>query len=241
MLRSMASDQGRAAAVVLGAGLGRRLGAREPKAFLTIGGRPILAVAAAGAAAARAVGILVVTCPPGGEDRAREYLAEVRHPAIVVPGGATRQASVALAIEALPRDVELVAVHDAARPFASPELFDLVLAAVDGNETGDRADGAIPIVPIPDTVKRVHDGLVLGTEPRAQLAAAQTPQGFRVEALRDAHARAAEAGLEATDDSQVLEHAGYRVRVIAGDPMNFKITTLLDLARAEAWMGRVDG
>jgi 2-C-methyl-D-erythritol 4-phosphate cytidylyltransferase len=236
----MASDQGRAAAIVLGAGLGRRLGAPEPKAFLTIGGRGILAIAAAGAAAARSVGVLVVTCPPGGEDRAREFLADVRHPAIVVPGGATRQASVALALEALPRDVELVAVHDAARPFASPELFDQVLAAVDGDESGGRADGAIPVVPIPDTVKRVRDGLVLGTEPRG-LAAAQTPQGFRVEALRDAHARAAEAGLEATDDSQVLEHAGYRVRVIAGDPMNFKITTLLDLARAEAWMGRIDG
>jgi 2-C-methyl-D-erythritol 4-phosphate cytidylyltransferase len=240
MLRSMTAD-GRAAAIVLGAGLGRRLGAQEPKAFLTIGGRSILAVAAAGAAAARAVGILVVTCPPGGEDRAREYLADVHHPAIIVAGGATRRESVALALEALPRDAELVAVHDAARPFASPELFDQVIAAVDGGPPGDRADGAIPVVPIPDTVKRVRDGVVLGTEPRAQLAAAQTPQGFRVEALRDAHVRAAEAGLEATDDAQVLEHAGYRVRVIAGDPMNFKITTLLDLARAEAWMGRVDG
>jgi 2-C-methyl-D-erythritol 4-phosphate cytidylyltransferase / 2-C-methyl-D-erythritol 2,4-cyclodiphosphate synthase len=235
------ASQGRAAAVVLGAGLGRRLGAAEPKAFLTIGGRQILAVASAGAAAAQAVGILVVTCPPGAEDRAREYLADVHDSAIVVPGGATRQASVALALDALPGDVELVAVHDAARPFASPELFDQVLAAVDEDGPGPRADGAIPVVPIPDTVKRVRDGIVVGTEARAQLAAAQTPQGFRVEALRDAHARAAEARLEATDDAQVLEHAGYRVRVIAGDPMNFKITTLLDLARAEAWMGRIDG
>jgi 2-C-methyl-D-erythritol 4-phosphate cytidylyltransferase / 2-C-methyl-D-erythritol 2,4-cyclodiphosphate synthase len=119
-------------------------------------------------------------------------------------------------------------VHDGARPFASPGLFTSVLAAVAGG-----ADGAIPIVPVADTIKRVQDGLVVGTEPREELALAQTPQGFRAAALRDAHARAARADLEFTDDAAALEWAGYEVRVVPGDPDNFKVTTLSDFVRAE--------
>jgi 2-C-methyl-D-erythritol 4-phosphate cytidylyltransferase / 2-C-methyl-D-erythritol 2,4-cyclodiphosphate synthase len=129
--------------------------------------------------------------------------------------------------------VEMVAVHDGARPFAPAGLFTSVLAAV-----SDGADGAIPVLRAADTVKRVQDGVVVGTEPREELAMAQTPQGFRVAALRDAHTRAAQAGLEFTDDAAVLEWAGYEVRAVAGDPENFKVTTSSDLARADRQLGR---
>ena len=224
-----------AAAIVLAAGAGRRLGADEPKAFLSIGGRPILAVAAAAAAASGAVDELIVTVPEGFEDRARSCVEGLGIPCTVVPGGDSRQASLRAALGALRDGIELVAVHDAARPFAPPALFASVLEAID-----DETDGAIPVLPIADTVKRVEDGVVVATVPREELALAQTPQAFRLTALRAAHDRAAAAGLEVTDDAQALEAAGCLVRAIPGDPMNVKITTMLDLARAEARMGGGD-
>ncbi len=224
-----------AAAIVLAAGAGRRLGADEPKAFLSIGGRPILAVAAAAAAASGAVDELIVTVPDGFEARARSCVEGLGIPCTVIPGGDSRQASVRAALGAIGAGIELVAVHDAARPFAPPALFVSVLEAVD-----DEADGAIPVLPVADTVKRVLDGLVVTTVPREELALAQTPQAFRADALRAAHDRAAATGLEVTDDAQALEAAGCVVRAIPGDPMNVKITTMLDLARAEARMGGAD-
>lgn len=224
-----------AAAIVLAAGAGRRLGADEPKAFLSIGGRPILAVAAAAAAASDAVDELIVTAPPGFEDRARSCAEGLGIPCSVIPGGVSRQASVREALGALGEGIELVVVHDAARPFAPPALFVSVLEAI-----GDDADGAIPVLPVADTVKRVLDGIVVTTIPRDELALAQTPQAFRLTALRAAHDRAAAAGLEITDDAQALEAAGCLVRAIPGDPMNVKITTMLDLARADARMGGAD-
>ena len=117
--------------------------------------------------------------------------------------------------------------HDAARALATPQLFSTVLGSLEG------WDGVVPVVPVPDTVKRVRDGAVVATERREDLALAQTPQAFSARALRDAHARAAEAGLEFTDDAAALEWAGYRVRTTPGEPHNFKITTVEDLARAE--------
>jgi 2-C-methyl-D-erythritol 4-phosphate cytidylyltransferase len=95
----------------------------------------------------------------------------------------------------------------------------------------------VPVVPVADTVKRVRDGSVVGTEARGELALAQTPQAFRAAPLRDAHARAERDGLDFTDDASAVEWAGYRVRVVPGEPGNFKITSAEDLARAEAARG----
>ena len=223
-----------AAAIVLAAGAGRRLGADEPKAFLTIGGRPILAVAAAAAAASGAIDEMIVTVPDGFEDRARGCVEGLGIPCTVIPGGDSRQASVRVALAAA-GGIELVAVHDAARPFAPPDLFVSVLDAVDAD-----VDGAVPVLPVADTVKRIEGGFIIATVPRDELALAQTPQAFRVTALRDAHDRAAASRLGVTDDAQLLEAVGHRVRAIAGDPMNTKITTMLDLARADARMGGAD-
>ncbi|MGH2629785.1 MAG: 2-C-methyl-D-erythritol 4-phosphate cytidylyltransferase [Actinomycetota bacterium] len=232
----MERDPERVVAVVLAAGAGRRVGASEPKAFLTIGGRPMLAVAAGAAAASPAVGSLVVAAPLGWEDRARECLEGCGKPVTVITGGATRQASVRAALDALAAGTQVVAVHDAARPFAPPDLFSAVI-----DEVEERFPGVVPVVPVTDTVKQVVEGQVLGTLDRERLGLAQTPQAFDVGILREAHERAVSSGAVLTDDASVLEHDGCIVKAIAGDPMNVKITTLLDLAQAEARMGGTDG
>jgi 2-C-methyl-D-erythritol 4-phosphate cytidylyltransferase / 2-C-methyl-D-erythritol 2,4-cyclodiphosphate synthase len=223
----------RSVAIVLAAGAGRRLGEGEPKAFRSIGGRPILSVAAASAAASPAVGELVVAAPEGSLDRARSCVEGLVKPVRVVAGGATRQDSVRESLAELPEGTESVAVHDGARPFAPPELFTAVLSAVAGGATG-----AIPVVAATDTVKRVRNGRVVGTQAREELALAQTPQGFRLEAIRDSLDRAAAAQMDFTDDAAALEWAGYDVVAVAGDPVNFKITSYADLARADRRMAR---
>jgi 2-C-methyl-D-erythritol 4-phosphate cytidylyltransferase len=145
-----------------------------------------------------------------------------------VAGGATRAESVRRGLQAVPTDADVVCVHDAARPFASEELYRAVVAAVRGG-----ADGAVPGVPVTDTVKVVGaqvDGVrpVLATPDRSTLVAVQTPQAFRAAALRAAHA----AADDATDDAALVERAGGRVVVVPGDDRNRKITHPDDLAWA---------
>ncbi len=103
---------------------------------------------------------------------------------------------------------------------------------------GRTADGAVPLIPGPDTLKRVEDGIVLETLDRTRVLAAQTPQAFRRSALEEAHRLAREQGFEGTDDASLLERAGFRVAAVPGEPLNFKITKPEDLARAEAVSGR---
>jgi 2-C-methyl-D-erythritol 4-phosphate cytidylyltransferase len=218
--------------ILLGAGAGRRVGAAEPKALLSIGGRPMLGVAAAAAAASPLVDGLVVTFPPGWEGRARACVEDLGVPADLVEGGDSRQASVGAALAKVPGQVGIVVVHDAARPFASPELFARVAQAV-----ADGADGAVPVLTVTDTVLRVRGEIVEGTEPREELALGQTPQAFRTSVLREAHAKADVAGASFTDDASLLRWAGFEVRAIPGDPANVKITTIADLAHADRRMG----
>jgi 2-C-methyl-D-erythritol 4-phosphate cytidylyltransferase len=222
-----------AAAIILAAGAGRRLGAEIPKSFLEIGDRPMLAVAAGAAAASPAIAAIVVAAPAGFEEAARSCIEGLSVASTVVVGGVTRQASVRAALAVL-EGPEIVAVHDAARPFAPPDLFTDVVRAVAAG-----ADGAIPVVAVTDTVKRLDGLRVVDTVARDDLGLAQTPQAFRVEALRRAHEEATEAGDSVTDDAMLLERVG-EVVALPGDPRNFKITTMLDLARAEARIGAVD-
>jgi 2-C-methyl-D-erythritol 4-phosphate cytidylyltransferase len=219
-----AVEDERVVAIVLAAGAGTRVGAGEPKAFLPVQGRPMLAMAASAAAACVAVESIIVTAPPGFEDQARGCLGSLEKPSTVITGGLRRQDSVRAALASLPTGIEIVLVHDAARPFATTDLFAEVVAAVAAG-----VDCAIPVVPVPDTVKRVRDGVVRNTESREEFVFAQTPQGFKVGALRGAHAAATEAGREFTDDAAVLEWAGYVVRTLPGELENAKITTALDL------------
>ena len=217
-----------AVAVVLAAGDGERLG-RGPKAFLEVGGRSILSMAVAAAAACPEVEEVVVAVPAGFEERARRSVGAAK-PVRVLVGGRSRQESVRLALDAVGSGRPVVVCHDAARPFAAPELFTAVIGALAD------ADGAVPVLPIADTVKRVREGYVESTIAREELRLVQTPQAFAASALRDAHARGADTGTRFTDDAALLEWAGYRVRAVTGEPVNFKITTAEDLARAERYV-----
>jgi 2-C-methyl-D-erythritol 4-phosphate cytidylyltransferase len=145
----------------------------------------------------------------------------------LVPGGATRQESVRRGLEAVDPRTDSVLCHDAARPLATPELLNRVLRGLDG------AEGCVPVVPSPDTVKLVRDGRVTRTIPRAEIGLAQTPQAFAFPVLHESHRRALREGLEATDDAMLVEAAGYRVAAVDGETSNFKITTPEDLRRAE--------
>ncbi|MGA9159458.1 MAG: 2-C-methyl-D-erythritol 4-phosphate cytidylyltransferase [Actinomycetota bacterium] len=220
-----------AVAIVLAAGRGERMDATIPKALMTLGGTPLVARAVERAFAAASVSSVVVVAPRGWEDAVRAALVEASAVDVVVAGGATRQASVWAGLSAVPPEVVRVICHDAARALASPELFERTLEALEG------WDGVVPVLPMVDTVKRVHDGMIEGTEPRGSLAVAQTPQAFTAMALRDAHGRAKRDGFEGTDDAVLLERAGYRVRAIEGERTNLKITTPQDIRVAEVLAG----
>lgn len=225
----------RAAAVVPAAGRGERLGPGAPKALREVGGTPMLVHAVRSLAQARSVDLVVVAAPPSELTDVRSLLSSFDVPAQVevVAGGDTRQQSVYRALAALPDDVDVVLVHDAARPLAPSELADSVVAAVRGG-----ADAVIPVLPVVDTVKRVEpdSDVVVETVDRGVLRAVQTPQGFRRTVLARAHAHA--GTLDATDDAGLVEALGVQVRVVPGHPEAFKVTRPLDLLLAEAVVSR---
>lgn len=218
--------------ILLAAGGGRRLDAERAKALVDLGGRTILATAAAGAAACPGVGRLIVAAPAGLETDARAAIFDEGVPIDVVAGGATRQESVRAALDAV-TDALAVVVHDAARPFATASLFARVVDAIRSG-----ADAAVPVLPVTDTVLRIRDGLVDGSEVREELGFAQTPQAFRTDPLREAHAKAEASGVAFTDDATLVHWAGFEVRTVPGDPSNLKITTPADLAEARR---RIEG
>ena len=197
-------------------GSGQRFG--RMKQFALLAERPVVEWAVAACRPSAAGVVLVLP---------RDAAADVAHGAdVVVEGGATRAESVRLGLAAVPHDAEVIVVHDAARPLASDALFRAVIAAVSSGEAG----GAIPGVPVSDTIKMV-DGThtVTQTLDRSSLVAVQTPQAFGAALLRRAHAE----GGEATDDAALVEALGATVRVVPGDPRNLKITTPADLGTAE--------
>jgi 2-C-methyl-D-erythritol 4-phosphate cytidylyltransferase len=215
----------RAVAVLLGGGRGERLAADRPKAFIEVGGRTLLDRAVQTVEECPEVDRSVVVVPEGWEDRAEKATAGARKAVATVRGGPSRQASVAAALVALPRDADAVVCHDVARPLASPKLFSAVLAAV------DRADGAVPVVAVTDTVKRIRGDVVVETIDRSDLVVVQTPQAFRREALVTAHRTAVRPSGDrsATDDAALLEAAGFQVVTVPGEPTNVKITRTEDL------------
>ncbi len=198
---------------MVAAGSGTRFGG--PKQLMALGAARVIDHAVA---AAQQVSDGVVVVVPPGADWALD-------PAVVVAGGATRSASVRAGLAAVPTDVGIVLVHDAARPLADADLFARVIDAVRAG-----ADGAVPGLPVADTVKEVREGKVVRTLPRDDLVTVQTPQAFRAAALRAAHEREPEG----TDDAAVVEAAGGTVVVVTGTTDNFKITTPEDLERAAA-------
>jgi len=219
------------AALVLAAGRGERLGAGVPKALLSLAGRPLLAHAIEAIAACAAIETIIPVVPEAERARCAALVRaldagpRVREP---VAGGDERQDSMVAGLAALPPGVELVAVHDAARPLVGAAEVERVVAAA------RRHGAALLAVPLRDTLKRVVGGCVVETLPRAACWAAQTPQVFRVELLREAIAKAAADGFQGTDDAQLVERLGVPVHVVEGDPRNLKVTWPADLALAEA-------
>jgi 2-C-methyl-D-erythritol 4-phosphate cytidylyltransferase len=216
-------------AIVVGAGDGRRLGDDRPKAFVGLGDEVMLAHSVRMLDDHPAVDGIVLVVPEGWEEPATLLADDLvaGKVAAAVAGGSTRAASVAAGLAAVPDDADLILVHDAARPFATPELVSRVLEAL------GQADGAVPGVPLTDTVKRVSAGVVVETPDRSQLVAVQTPQGFRADVLRRAHAQTAQvAAAAATDCASLVEATGGSVAVVEGDPANLKVTTPDDLAEA---------
>ncbi|MDQ6649922.1 MAG: 2-C-methyl-D-erythritol 4-phosphate cytidylyltransferase [Actinomycetota bacterium] len=227
---------GRVAAIVPAAGRGERLGPGLPKALRLLGGAPMLVHAVRALSQARLVDVVVVAAPPDDLVSVRELLSshEVGAEVRVVPGGASRQASVARALAELGPDVDVVLVHDAARPLAPSELADAVAAAVQGG-----AEAVVPALRVADTVKRVDaTDRVVETLARDDLRAVQTPQGFRRHVLADAHEAALLDGHDATDDAGLVERLGAAVRVIAGSEEAFKVTRPTDLVLAEVLLAR---
>ncbi|MCC7078175.1 MAG: 2-C-methyl-D-erythritol 4-phosphate cytidylyltransferase [Acidimicrobiia bacterium] len=211
-------------AIVLAAGTGSRAGG-EPKQYRRIGGRTVLS-RALDIFEEAGVPVVVVADDPEGA-RERGGLDSRGHVRAVVAGGARRQDSVAAGLAAVPGTVEIVAVHDAARPFAKAGLLE---AGVDAVRAG--ADAAVPAVEVADTLKAVAaDGSVVETPDRDSLRAAQTPQVFAAAALRDAHAAVT---ADVTDDAAMVEMRGGRVVTVPGDPTNVKLTHAVDLEVAAA-------
>lgn len=222
--------------MVPAAGRGERLGAGVAKALRVVAGEPLLVHALRCLESGTSVLGGVVLCPSGLDADVRRAVraGHLHTDWEVVVGGSTRQESVARGLDLVPAAASVLLVHDAARPCVPPDLVTRVLAAVRAG-----ADGAVPAVPVADTVKRVDaDGRVLGTPDRATLRQVQTPQGFRRSALLAAYAAPAAGSDAVTDDAGLVERAGGRVVVVDGDPRAFKVTGPLDLQLAEALLAR---
>lgn len=214
-------------------GVGTRMGDSRPKQYLTLGGAPILVHTLRALARCKALDGLVVAVPADRVDATRALLARFRVPRLlaVVAGGDERQDSVKLGLEAVPPEVSWVVVHDAVRPFITPEIVERVLAAA-------RVPGAATCGwPVRETVKRVRDKVVEATLSREGLWLTQTPQAFRRALLVEAHEKAVRDSYRATDDAMLIERLGGRVSMVEGQPQNLKITTPDDLKAARAWVG----
>ena len=220
-------------ALIVAAGRGARFGGTLPKQYLALGGTSVLRHAvAAFAAHPRIAGVLVTIRP---EDRALfDHAVSGVSVLAPVPGGAERQDSVRLGLEALAaHKPDRVLIHDGARPFPDAALIDRVIDGL------DRASAAIPGLALGDTIKRVEDGHIVETVDRSQLWRAQTPQGFHFDAILAAHRQM--AGRVLTDDAAVAEAAGIAPLIVAGSEENLKVTTIEDLAAAERLLAAGQG
>jgi 2-C-methyl-D-erythritol 4-phosphate cytidylyltransferase len=222
------------AAVIVAGGVGERFGAPGGKQLAMVCGKPVVAWSAAAFDACERVDHVVLVAHP---ERLEEYAAALPAAKLraSVPGGATRQDSVEAGLEALPDGVDVVAVHDGARPLVTPET---IARALDALSSDRDLAGVVVGHPQFDTVKRVFaENEVGATVDRNGLWAAQTPQVFRLGVLREAYRRAAADGFVGTDDSSLVERIGGRVRMLRGPRENIKVTVPEDLIVVEAVLG----
>ncbi|MFM7651878.1 MAG: 2-C-methyl-D-erythritol 4-phosphate cytidylyltransferase [Vulcanococcus sp.] len=213
------------------AGSGRRMGAERNKLLLPVAGRPVLAWTLEAALATPEIRWIGIVGQPVDQAEIEALVAAATpdRPVVWIQGGDTRQESVSNGLAALPSAAEAVLIHDGARCLVEPALITRCAAAVAGGKA------VIAAAPVTDTIKRVDgDGVIQDTPDRSELWGAQTPQGFPVEQLRQAHARATAEGWSVTDDASLFERLGWPVQVIASSPANIKITTPFDLTVAAA-------
>lgn len=219
------------AAVIVAAGSGLRAGGERPKQYQVIGGKPVIWWSIKAFCSHPRISYVQPVIGDGHLDMFKQATGglAVAEPVI---GGPTRQESCRLGISAVVgQKPSALLIHDAARPFVTPEIIDRVIVALDAHE------GAIPALAVADTVKRAPHGLIETTVDRAGLWTAQTPQGFRFDAIRNAHNRAAAAGvLNLTDDAAVAEWAGMKIAIVNGAADNRKITTGNDVIAADRIM-----
>ncbi|MGY9064589.1 2-C-methyl-D-erythritol 4-phosphate cytidylyltransferase [Streptomyces sp. CAS3] len=236
-----APAQAPVAAVIPAAGRGVRLGPGAPKALRALNGTPMLIHAVHSLAASRHVSLVVVVAPADGPTEVKSLLDAHALPErtdfVVVPGGESRQESVALGLAAVPPEYGVVLVHDAARPLVPVDTVDAVIEAV-----RDGAPAVVPALPLADTVKEVEPATepgapepVVATPERARLRAVQTPQGFDRATLVRAHQTVTE---DVTDDASMVEQLGLPVVTVPGHEEAFKVTRPLDLVLAEAVLAR---
>ncbi len=222
----------RAAVIIPAAGSGTRTGLKTPKPFILLDGEPLVLHSLRVFQRHRAVALIQPVLP-------RDLLGTFRRRVLQryplnkclppVAGGRERQDSVFMGLKALPEDVEIVVVHDAARPFITAAVITRVI------EAAARHGAALAAVPAQDTIKmRSRRGMVVETVDRSSLWQAQTPQAFRAGILREAHSRASSDGYRGTDDASLVERLGLPVRLVEGSSRNMKVTTPGDLALARA-------
>lgn len=258
--------------VLLAAGAGTRLGEGRPKAFVELGGEPMFLRSLRTFLHHPAIDQVALVTPEGAEaalEHAFERLGGEQAATgrketgrlLIVRGGERRQDSTYEGLRALAElgrsDERVVLIHDAARPFVSPELITRCLEAMHlpwgdppqarlpgiraAGAWGDGPAGAIPTLPVQDTLKLVYADRIVMTQPRENLQIAQTPQAFRLGVILEGHRRAREVGHTQTDDAAMLEWMGIPVRVVEGEGINWKITVPFDLHQAERWIARYDG
>jgi 2-C-methyl-D-erythritol 4-phosphate cytidylyltransferase len=217
-------------AVLVAAGRGERLGADRPKAFVRLGERVLLAESLERLEASDWIESIVVVAPPGWEEPAILVAEELGCGKVTatVTGGETRVDSVRTGVDEVGADAVAVLVHDAARPLLPDQVIERVVGAL-----GEGWDGAVPCVPLSDTVKRLEAEAIVETVDRSNLVRAQTPQGFVAPVLRDALEAAERA---ATDCASLVEARGGRVCAVEGDPRLLKVTSVEDLELVASWL-----
>jgi 2-C-methyl-D-erythritol 4-phosphate cytidylyltransferase len=220
-------------AVIVAAGRGERLGGDRPKAFAKLNGRALLAESLERLEASDLVDSIVIVAPEGWEEPTILLAEELGAGKVSasVSGGATRTESVRAGVAEVPEEALVVLVHDAARPFLPGDVIERVLAPL-----GEGWDGAVPALPVADTLKRAGpDGAVAETVDRSGLYAVQTPQAFLADVLRKALAGAVE---DASDCAALVEAQGGRVKLVEGDRRLVKVTTAEDLALVASMLAR---
>lgn len=216
----------RCGAVIVAAGSASRMGGID-KVMAVLGGEPMIAHTVRAFQQCGAIADIVIVTRPDLIRPISALCAQMDKVRMVVAGGKSRQESVALGLNALPKGVELAAIHDGARPLITDAVIDRTVRAA--NSYG----AAAPAVPVKDTIKVVRGGLVTQTPDRASLQAVQTPQVFDFDLLRGALKKAAEDAAAVTDDCSAVERLGMAVKIVEGDERNLKVTTPMDLKIAE--------